>query len=297
MVEDKDAMDTIINLFKNQDLYIRYFSAQIFNVLITNGKLELVQLAVLSKPTGINLILDLLNDSRDSVRNGLPEPFKKDSFRMQNTNFIANKKEGILLLIELSKDNHEIQKLTVFSNTFERIFEVIEEEGGGEGSEVVHNCLTLMYNLIENNLSTQNMFRETNCVQRLRPLLELEKSDLWFLTDNKKTVLVLTLKLVSLLVTGNNPSNKANQDMIAKQFFEQILVLSLGKVNEPRVRSQALRTLGNLFRGNEENRVTFAKSHLQIDKATQPALIRLTTVALNSTDFVEKLAAVHAFQV
>lgn len=63
-------MDAIINLFKNTDLYIRYFSAQIFNILITNGKLELVQLTVLSKPTGINEILDLLNDTRDSIRNG-----------------------------------------------------------------------------------------------------------------------------------------------------------------------------------------------------------------------------------
>lgn len=203
-----------------------------------------------------------------------------------------------MLLIELSKDNHEIQKLTVFSNAFERIFEIIEEEGGGEGSEVVHFCLTLMFNLIENNMSTQNMFRETNCIQKLRPLLELEKSDMWFLTDNKKTVLVLTLKLISLLVTGNNPSTKANQDIISKQFFDQMMKLALGKMSEPRVRSQALRTLGNIYKGNEDNRVAFAKAILELDKNVhQPALIRLVTVALNTSDFVERLGAVYAFQV
>jgi intracellular protein transport protein USO1 len=138
-------------------------------------------------------------------------------------------------LIELSKDNHEIQKLTAFSNIFERLFEVINEEGGSEGNEVVQSCLVLLNNLLDNNISTQNIFRETNCVSKLRELLKIDNSDMWILTDNKKSVLVLTLKIISILVSGSTTSTRSNQEIIAKQgIFSLVIHLALGKVTDPR---------------------------------------------------------------
>ena len=102
IVEDNDAISSIISILSNSDLYIRFYAAQLFNILIVNKKLEQIQTAVLSKPSGINLILDLVNDSRDPVRNGkfffnvgqdvqflknFPSQNSRNLYILPNTNF------------------------------------------------------------------------------------------------------------------------------------------------------------------------------------------------------------------
>lgn len=49
------------------------------------------------------------------------------------------------------------------------------------------------------------------CISRLPPLLELEKSDMWILTDDKVEILALTLEVLTVLISGNNPNTYANQ--------------------------------------------------------------------------------------
>ena len=65
-----------------------------------------------------------------------------------------------MLLIQLTKGNANIQKIVAFENAFDRIFEVIRQEGGIEGGIVVEDCLLLMLNLLRGNHSNQNFFKE-----------------------------------------------------------------------------------------------------------------------------------------
>lgn len=66
----------------------------------------------------------------------------------------------LLLLIQLTKGNANIQKIVAFENAFDRIFDVIEQEGNADGGIVVEDCLLLMLNLLRGNVSNQNFFKE-----------------------------------------------------------------------------------------------------------------------------------------
>ncbi len=78
---------------------------------------------------------------------------------IQNYNFFALL-QTLLLLIQLTKGNANIQKIVAFENAFDRLFEVINEEGFADGGIVVEDCLLFMLNLLRNNASNQNFFKE-----------------------------------------------------------------------------------------------------------------------------------------
>lgn len=71
-------------------------------------------------------------------------------------------RQALLLLIQLTKGNANIQKIVAFENAFDRLFDVISEEGYADGGIVVEDCLLLMLNLLRNNTSNQNFFKEGN---------------------------------------------------------------------------------------------------------------------------------------
>ena len=68
--------------------------------------------------------------------------------------------QALLILLHLTKGNANIQKIVAFENAFDRIFDIIAQEGGVEGGIVVEDCLLLMLNLLRGNNSNQNFFKE-----------------------------------------------------------------------------------------------------------------------------------------
>lgn len=98
-----------------------------------------MQEIILTCAMGVAMLIDVLSDSRDFVRN-----------------------EVLLLLIHLTKNNTEIQKIIGFQGGFNQLFKVIHSEGYSEGGVVVNDCLQLMLNLLERNSKNQEMFREGN---------------------------------------------------------------------------------------------------------------------------------------
>lgn len=77
----------------------------------------------------------------------------------------------MLLLIELSRGNANIQKIIAFESAFERLLEIIyHEQAQGVVSE---DCLLVLLHLLKNNSHNQQLFRENSLIQRLAPLLEL----------------------------------------------------------------------------------------------------------------------------
>ena len=59
-----------------------------------------------------------------------------------------------------SKIKH-FQKIVAFENAFERLLLIVGSEGYSDGGIIVEDCLSLLLNLLRNNLSNQNFFRET----------------------------------------------------------------------------------------------------------------------------------------
>lgn len=166
----------MLSLLEESDRNIRYYSTKLLTYLLANRGAE-IEAAVLQSPAHITRLMDLLKLGNEMIRN-----------------------EALLLLIEISKTNIELQKVIAFENGFENLLDIIESEGYSNGGIVVQDCLTLINNLLTGNTSNQNHFREMNCIKRLSELLKVETSDFWTLSDDKRDNLVLTLNTVCLLL-------------------------------------------------------------------------------------------------
>ena len=92
---------------------------------------------ILSVPMGLAKLIDILLDNRDFVRN-----------------------EVLLLLIQLTKSNPNIQNIIAYERGFDQLFQVIRNEGFSDGGIVVDDSLQLMLNLLKRNISNQTVFRE-----------------------------------------------------------------------------------------------------------------------------------------
>ncbi|KAK6875375.1 Intracellular protein transport protein USO1 [Candida tropicalis] len=148
LIQDHDTLVQLIeNLSEASDYHTKLYTIQLLESL-TASRGSRTKETLLTIPTAMSTICSLLNDSNEPVRN-----------------------EAILLLMALVNDNFNIQKLVAFENTFETLFDIIEEEGGIRGSILVQDCLTLITNLLQFNASNQKFFLETQCVPKLAGLL------------------------------------------------------------------------------------------------------------------------------
>ncbi len=81
--------------------------------------------------------MDVLSDPREVLRN-----------------------DALLLLVQLTKGNANLQKIVAFENCFDRIADILATEGYADGGIVVEDCLRLALNLLRNNASNQVRDRE-----------------------------------------------------------------------------------------------------------------------------------------
>ncbi|KAF1743604.1 hypothetical protein MXB_990 [Myxobolus squamalis] len=126
----------LISLIDNQNFQIRWAVLKIF-LLISKLELSKFQTILSEIHFGITRILDFLNESREMIRN-----------------------DCIILLISLSLNNKNTQKILAFDNIFEKLLDIIENEGKIDGGIVVLDCIIIMKNILINNDCTQKLFRE-----------------------------------------------------------------------------------------------------------------------------------------
>lgn len=131
-MNDPKHISCLLNGLSNDDFYVRFTTLQLLSTLQSHRS-ALLQERVLSSGLGVSRLMDLLDDKREIIRN-----------------------EVLLLLIALTEQNAEIQKIVAFENAFDRLVQVITEEGGPVlGGIVVQDCLQLMLNLLRYNVSNQ----------------------------------------------------------------------------------------------------------------------------------------------
>jgi hypothetical protein len=270
------AVAALLSAASSGDLYVRFSVTQLLALLVANHG-EAMQRAVVQTQQAVPQLMNLLADARDLIRN-----------------------EALLLMIELTAHNQEIQKIAAFEGAFDRLFDIAaadEERTNGRGSTVTHDCLELVCTLLRGNVSNQNFFRETSCVQRIPPLLTLADSEQRVLSESKHRTLELALELVTLLVAGNNSATPKNQSALARAGTLALLLhLALGGVGSPLVRIKALQALGGLLRGHQGNTARFNQSFLaRSGDQREPSLIALVMAALSASSLGERRAALAAF--
>ncbi|KAJ3219199.1 hypothetical protein HDU67_002195 [Dinochytrium kinnereticum] len=284
----------LLDILEEQDFYVRFHAVQLLSTLLQNLGDRLHD-SILTNPLGIPRLMDLLDDRREIIRN-----------------------EGLLLLISLTRSNAEIQKIIAFENAFERLLGIVHGEGAADGGIIVQDCLTLTLNLLRYNVSNQNLFRESSCIQRI-PSLLLSRTDdsegsptiplthpanIW--SDQKIANAVLVLELVRILVGPNNPNTSMNQNIIFQaHVINPIIDIGLSEKVPAKVKAQALYAIGEAMRGNAQSQELFSK-HVVASAAKSPkssgeiptsALISVLKSALKPTeDFGVRAASTFCFQ-
>ncbi|KAL1923427.1 uncharacterized protein VTP21DRAFT_8407 [Calcarisporiella thermophila] len=236
-VRDPNNVTLVLDALNQEDSYVRYSCVKLLSTLLKN-KSQRLQECILISPMGISRLVGLLDDRREFIRN-----------------------EGLLLLIALTTTNADIQKIVAFENAFERLFEIILEEEALDGGIVVQDCLELTVNLLRYNISNQNYFRETSCIQRLPGLFGLLGfNPLESNTRAPQFVEVpwpaqkimnanLMLRLIKMLVVPNSTNTSINQNLMHQcGVLQSVTEMALSSNAPPVVKAEALYALADIVR-------------------------------------------------
>ncbi|KAI5061739.1 hypothetical protein GOP47_0024244 [Adiantum capillus-veneris] len=151
LAREEGSASLLLSLLDVEDFFVRYRTLCLLIMLSRNSSVRL-QEAVLATPQGLTRLMDMMQD-REVIRN-----------------------EALLLLTFLTRSAEEIQKIAVFEGVFEKLFNIIVEEGGCDGGIVVQDCLDLLNNILRGSPPNQNFLRETLGFQPVALLLKPRKS-------------------------------------------------------------------------------------------------------------------------
>ncbi|KAF9283271.1 hypothetical protein BGZ68_005455 [Mortierella alpina] len=243
---DANNVAVLLDMLEEYDFYVRFHVVSLLSTLVLNNTTRL-QECILTSPMGMSRLMALLDDRREIIRN-----------------------EGLLLLISLTESNADLQKIVAFENAFERLLAIIADEGAISGGIIVQDCLQLVQNLLRYNVSNQNYFRETSCIQRIPALFseemidesgqqDLSMKDIW--SDQKGNNMIMVLELIRVLVVPDHSNTAPNQKSMFQSGILQLLVdLSLTSNAPQRVKASALYALAELIRLNKVNQDALSKA-------------------------------------
>lgn len=232
----KENVALLLDLLEEFDFKVRWPALKLLMGLLRH-KLKSLQDAILAHATGVSRLMDLLSDSREIIRN-----------------------DAILLLMLLTKGNANIQKIVAFENAFDRILEIIIDEGFTSGGVVVEDCLIVLQNLLKNNTSNQNFFKEGSFIQRLLPFLDIPENMEW--TPQKTSNVLFFLQIVRCLVSPTNPvqATSSSQKVLSScGIFANLCNLLMGSGVPPELTTEAINTVAEIIRGDHHNQEYFSK--------------------------------------
>lgn len=108
-IKQQENVTLLLSLLEEFDFHVRWPGVKLLTSLLKQLGPQ-VQQIILVSPMGVSRLMDLLADSREVIRN-----------------------DGVLLLQALTRSNGAIQKIVAFENAFERLLDIITEEGNSDG--------------------------------------------------------------------------------------------------------------------------------------------------------------------
>ncbi|PLW51949.1 hypothetical protein PCASD_00881 [Puccinia coronata f. sp. avenae] len=252
----------LLSLLSTTSFYIRFFSLQLLGTLLTAPapRPSTLQAHFLTAPGGLGTILSVLDDTREILRN-----------------------EALLILLNITEKNADIQKIIAFEGGFDRLFHIIDVEGGiGAGGIVVQDCLLCVGQLLRYNVSNQNYFRETSCIPHLAPMLlfppaqdphpvALDSFATQPWSEQKLNNALLVLALARILVSGAGAGKIANQRALLIGGLTRCMAeMGLASAAPLVVKCEALQILAHVVRGSQINQEYISKLVLNPLAASSP---------------------------
>lgn len=273
-VQDPEHVTLLLTLLEEFDFHVRWPGVKLLTALLKNQGPQ-VQGIILVSPMGVSRLMDLLADSREVIRN-----------------------DGLLLLQQLTKSNAAIQKIVAFENAFERLLDIITEEGSSDGGIVVEDCLLLLLNLLKNNSSNQNFFKEGSYIQRMKPWFEVgDDNSGW--SAQKVTNLHLMLQLVRVMVSPvNSPGATAScqKSMYQCGLLQQLCTILMATGVPADILTETINTVSEVIRGSQINQDYFASVNAPSNPPRPAIVVLLMSMVNERQPFVLRCAVLYCFQ-
>uniref|UniRef100_A0A8C1KDR9 General vesicular transport factor p115 n=1 Tax=Cyprinus carpio TaxID=7962 RepID=A0A8C1KDR9_CYPCA len=273
-IGDPDNITLLLALLEEFDFHVRWPGVKLLTALL-KSQCAPVQSIVLVSPMGVSRLMDLLADSREVIRN-----------------------DGLLLLQQLTKGNTAIQKIVAFENAFERLLEIITEEGSSDGGIVVEDCLLLLLNLLKNNSSNQNFFKEGSYIQKMKSWFEVgDDNSGW--SAQKVTNLHLMLQLVRVMVSPvNAPGATAScqKAMFQCGLLQQLCTILMATGVPADILTETINTVSEVIRGSEVNQDYFASVNAPSNPPRPAIVVLLMSMVNERQPFVLRCAVLYCFQ-
>ncbi|XP_050347503.1 general vesicular transport factor p115 [Nymphalis io] len=275
-IKDPHNIQILLELLDEYDFRVRLSTVQLLISLLTNRTKD-IQEIILDKPMGVSKMMDLLSDSREVIRN-----------------------ETLLLLLKLTKGNANIQKIVAFENAFDRLFEILSSEGYSDGGIIVEDCLLLMLNLLKNNSSNINFFKEGSYIQKMLPMFNIpDNSEEAGWSPQKVSNVHCMLQLVRSLVS---PSNSAQIVSNCQKIMNNVGLLNslcnilMASGVPADILTETINTVGEVVRGDATNQ-QFIGTVIAPSCPPRPAIIVLLMSMVNEKQpFSLRCAVLYCFQ-
>ncbi|XP_060522041.1 general vesicular transport factor p115 [Cylas formicarius] len=275
-LKNADNVGIVLGFLEEYDFRVRWPAVRLLTSLTTCKPKE-IQDIILVSPMGVSKLMDLLAENREVIRN-----------------------DALLLLINLTKSNANIQKIVAFENAFDRLFTIINDEGHSDGGIVVEDCLLLMLNLLKNNTSNINFFKEGSYIQRLCPMFVLpENLEEVGWSPQKISNFHCVLQVVRTLVSPNNPAQiitACQKNLRNANLLESICSILMASGVPADILTETINTVGEVIRGNLTNQEYFANV-LAPSNPPRPAIVVLIMSMVNEKQpFALRCAVLYSFE-
>ncbi|KAM9295571.1 general vesicular transport factor p115 isoform 5-T5 [Morus bassanus] len=273
-IKQQENVTLLLTLVEEFDFHVRWPGVKLLTSLLKQQGPQ-VQQIILVSPMGVSRLMDLLADSREVIRN-----------------------DGVLLLQQLTKSNAAIQKIVAFENAFERLLDIITEEGNSDGGIVVEDCLLLLQNLLKNNNSNQNFFKEGSYIQRMKPWFEVGDDNCGW-SAQKVTNLHLMLQLVRVLVSPTNPpgaTSSCQKAMFHCGLLEQLCTILMATGVPADILTETINTVSEVIRGCQMNQDYFASVNAPSNPPRPAIVVLLMSMVNERQPFVLRCAVLYCFQ-
>ncbi|XP_015262756.1 PREDICTED: general vesicular transport factor p115 isoform X2 [Gekko japonicus] len=273
-IKQQENVTLLLTYLEEFDFHVRRPGVKLLTALLKQQGPQ-VQQVILVSPMGVSRLMDLLADSREVIRN-----------------------DGVLLLQQLTKSNAAIQKIVAFENAFERLLDIITEEGNSDGGIVVEDCLLLLQNLLKNNNSNQNFFKEGSYIQRMKPWFEVGDDNAGW-SAQKVTNLHLMLQLVRVLVSPTNPPGAASscqKAMFHCGLLQQLCTILMATGVPADILTETINTVSEVIRGCQMNQDYFASVNAPSNPPRPAIVVLLMSMVNERQPFVLRCAVLYCFQ-
>lgn len=277
-IKKPENVTLLLSLIEDYEFHVRLPAVKLLTSLLGNQPKEL-QEVILVNPMGVSRLTDLLSDSREVIRN-----------------------DALLLLLELTKGNANIQKIVTFENAFDRILSIVAEEGSSDGGIVVEDCLSLLLTLLKNNTSNQNFFKEGSFIQQLAPFFDVavenvDISEGW--SAQKAANIHLMLQVVRTLVSPSNPqqvTSSCQKVIHSCGLLEKLCTLVMATGVPADILAEAINTVSEIIRGHNTNQEYFALVNAPCNPPRPAIVVLLMSMVNDKQPFMLRCSGLYCFQ-